>query len=80
MGRWVLGAYLFCMVSATLLFGQSVEPNFQQDPVEVYGSRALAGVLVFGILIVLYSLIRYRGHTGGPLSWGLLVEIGRAHV
>lgn len=56
-----------------LLFSQSAEPAFQQDPVEVYGSRALTAVLLVGIAIVLFSLIRFRGRTSGPLSWGLLI-------
>ena len=42
------------------------------DPVDHYGSRLLAGLIVIGFAIVLYSLIRYRGTTTGPLSWGIL--------
>jgi cytochrome c nitrite reductase small subunit len=53
---------------------QRAEQQFQIDPVESYGSRVLAGVLVVGIILVIYSLIRYRGLTAGPLSWGILIS------
>ncbi|MBZ5722742.1 MAG: NapC/NirT family cytochrome c [Acidobacteriia bacterium] len=43
------------------------------DPVEHYGSRVLAGLIVIGMVSLLYSLIRYRGKTAGPVSWGVLV-------
>ena len=40
---------------------------------DYYGSRFLAAVIVLGIAVVLYSLIRYRGRTSSPLAWGLLI-------
>ena len=43
------------------------------DPVEHYGTRFLAGLIAAGVLILLYSLLRYRGKTAGPVSWGILV-------
>jgi nitrate/TMAO reductase-like tetraheme cytochrome c subunit len=43
------------------------------DPVDHYGSRLLAGVMVTGFALVLYSLIRYRGNPAGAASWGVLV-------
>ncbi|MGA9570983.1 MAG: NapC/NirT family cytochrome c [Candidatus Acidiferrales bacterium] len=46
---------------------------FQQDPVDLYGSRFLAAVIVVGLAVVLYSLFRYRGKDSGPVSWGLLI-------
>jgi cytochrome c nitrite reductase small subunit len=46
---------------------------FQQDPVDLYGSRFLAVVIVIGLAVVLYSLFRYRGRDSGPISWGLLL-------
>lgn len=42
------------------------------DPVDHYGSRLLAGLIVVGFALVLYSLIRYRGNTTSPVSWGIL--------
>lgn len=45
----------------------------QFDPVDHYGSRVLAGLIVLGIVLVLYSLIRYRGKAAGAASWGVLV-------
>jgi len=47
--------------------------EFQHDPIEYYTSRILSLILIAGIGLVLYSLIRYRGRTKGPLSWGLLL-------
>ena len=46
---------------------------FQVDPVDYWGSRALATVILIGIAVVLYSLDRYRGRASGPLAWGLLI-------
>jgi cytochrome c nitrite reductase small subunit len=46
---------------------------FREDPVDKYGSRFLVIVVLLGIAIVLYSLIRYRGKVAGPMSWGLLI-------
>ncbi len=46
---------------------------FQQDPVDYYGSRFLAVLIVAGIALVLYSLIRYRGRAAGPVPWGVLL-------
>jgi nitrate/TMAO reductase-like tetraheme cytochrome c subunit len=43
------------------------------DPVDHYGTRFLAGLIVIGAALVLYSIIRYRGNTTGPVSWGILV-------
>jgi cytochrome c nitrite reductase small subunit len=43
------------------------------DPVDHYGSRLLAGLIVIGFSLVLYSLVRYRGNTSSPVSWGILV-------
>jgi hypothetical protein len=42
------------------------------DPVDHYGSRFLAGLILVGIILVLYSLVRYRGKAGSPVSWGIL--------
>ena len=49
------------------------ENQFQHDPIEYYTSRILAVIMVFGIALGLYSLLRYRGRTQGPLSWALLL-------
>lgn len=46
---------------------------FQQDPVDQYGSRFLAIVILIGIGMVLWSLFRYRGRDVGPISWGFLI-------
>ncbi|MGA9543663.1 MAG: hypothetical protein WBQ85_08840 [Candidatus Sulfotelmatobacter sp.] len=49
------------------------QPAFQQDPVDQYGSRFLAVVILIGAGLVLWSLFRYRGRDVGPISWGFLI-------
>ena len=46
--------------------------KFQNDPVEHFGARLLAVVIILGIADVVYSLVRYRGRTVGAASWGVL--------
>ena len=46
---------------------------YQRDSVDQYGSRFLVVVIVIGSLVVLFSLLRYRGCDTGPVSWGLLI-------
>lgn len=48
------------------------ESRFQNDPVENFGQRFLTFLLIAGIAIVLYSIVRYRGRTAGAASWGIL--------
>ncbi len=45
---------------------------FRTDPVETWGSRFLIAILCIGIVLIAFSLIRYKGRTPSPLSWGLL--------
>ncbi len=45
----------------------------ERDPVEHYGSRILGSLLILGICLLLYSLIRHKGRATRPGSWGLLV-------
>lgn len=68
-GGWPLLAWAFIQVSA---FGQ--QPRFQQDPVEDYSAKFLTGVLIFGIGLLLFNLIRYRGRMAGSVSIALLVS------
>jgi len=51
------------------LLAQHHPSKFQVDPVEQYGAKMLTGIIILGIVVVLYSLIRYRGRLSGPLSW-----------
>jgi nitrate/TMAO reductase-like tetraheme cytochrome c subunit len=60
----------FCGMAA---FGQERRPEFLENPADHYGSRLLIGLLIAGILLVLYSLVRYRGRIEGALSWGFLI-------
>ena len=43
------------------------------DPVDHYGARVIAGLIVAGTVLVIYSLLRYRGKTSGIASWAVLI-------
>jgi len=47
--------------------------SFQHDPVEYYGARLLVGLLTLAIVLLAFNLLRYRGRTESPFSWGLLI-------
>ncbi len=67
-----LGAMAACMLTPLLLRAEQEGARFQQDPVEHFGARFLTVVIVIGIGIVIYSLVRYRGRTATAASWGFL--------
>ncbi len=52
-------------------YGQ--EGHFQYDPIEHYTSRFLTTILILGIGLIGYSLIRYRGRISGTPSWIFLL-------
>src|SRR5438874_11962754 len=52
-------------------YGQDAQ--FQQDPVEHLTANILTILIVLGISLILYSLIRYRGRLTTPASWGILI-------
>ena len=58
--------------SVATAFGQVEGTGFERDPIEYYGSRFLIGVLFFGAALILFSLLHYRGHIRGALSWVFL--------
>ncbi len=64
---WALSVPLFAAETSPL-----TKNKFQLDPVEDWGQRFLYAAIILGILIVLYTLIRYRGRTAGAVSWALL--------
>ena len=67
---------LLCLGAALIPLAASAQQEatkFQRDPVDQYGSRFLTVVIVIGVILVLYNLIRYRGKVAGPVSWGLLI-------
>ena len=47
--------------------------DFQHDPVEEGLASFLTIVLVLGVAILLYSIVRYRGRVTGRLAWALLI-------
>ena len=59
--------------SGMAAYGQQRRPAFMVNPADQYGSRLLIGLAIAGILLVVYSLIRYRGQIEGALSWGFLI-------
>ncbi len=64
----LLGA---CFAAAAC--GQAGPLSFESDPAEYYGSRFFLTILLLGAVLVLYSLIRYRGRVEGTISWTLLI-------
>jgi nitrate/TMAO reductase-like tetraheme cytochrome c subunit len=59
--------------SAVATAAQEGKVLFTQDPIELHASRFLAAILLLGIALLLYSLLRYRGRLSGTLSWVLLI-------
>jgi len=49
------------------------ESQFQQDPVERITAEVLITLIILGIVVVLYSLFRYRGRTEQTGSWAFLL-------
>jgi cytochrome c nitrite reductase small subunit len=65
-----------CLLFLALSFAmqaQSSEPRFQTDPVDYFGSRFLTGLMMLGIVILLYSMVRYRGRLTGAVATTLAV-------
>jgi cytochrome c nitrite reductase small subunit len=59
--------------SPYLAHAQQEAMRFQQDPVERVAVRLLVALAIAGIAIVVYSLVKYKGGSVRPLSWGLLI-------
>src|SRR2546422_11123846 len=63
--------FFFCVgVAVPVAYGQ--EPNFQYDPIEHYTGRFLTTILILGLAITAYSILRYRGRITGIASWMFL--------
>jgi len=65
-----LGGFAFF---PSLARAQQEAARFQMDPVEHAAVRLLVALAIIGIVVVIYSLLKYKGAAVGPLSWGLLV-------
>lgn len=71
MSKYILGLLVFTL--PWTVQAQSTESRFQTDPIDYFGSRFLTGLMALGILILLYSLVRYRGRLTGAVATALLV-------
>lgn len=52
---------------------QEEAKRFQQDPVERAGDRLLVALASIGIVVVIFSLLKYKGAAVGAASWGLAI-------
>jgi cytochrome c nitrite reductase small subunit len=52
---------------------QQEAARFQMDPVEHAAVRVVVALAIIGIVVVIYSLLKYKGAAAGPVSWGLLI-------
>lgn len=66
-------AVLLVLAVPGVLQAQVAEGRFQTDPVDYFGSRFLTGLMALGIVILLYSMVRYRGRLPGAVAATLLV-------
>lgn len=69
-------ARVFLSIAQTLVLFPGIvraQDTSRFDPVEHYGARFLTGLIVAGALLVIYSLLRYRGNTSGIASWAVLI-------
>jgi cytochrome c nitrite reductase small subunit len=68
------GLFGFCAAAFAFLPFRALaqQDTFQRDPVETYGARLLGVIIATGVVLVLYTLIRYRGNVSGPVAWALV--------
>jgi cytochrome c nitrite reductase small subunit len=74
-GRLALQGFLvaiFCLAPFRALAQQN-GVQFQQDPVEQVAARLLVAFALIGIVVVICSLLRYKGEAVRPVSWVLLI-------
>jgi cytochrome c nitrite reductase small subunit len=69
--RPVVGSAIGLLIPE-IIHAASDSAVFHTDPVETWGSWFLIGVLCLGIVLILFSLLRYKGATPSPFSWALL--------
>jgi len=72
------GSFIASLAACLLLFpfiarAQQEGAAFQQDPVEQVAARVVAALAILGIVVVIFSLLKYKGAAVGPISWGLLI-------
>lgn len=65
--------YNTCAASAAILHANAADTPFESDPAEYYGSRFFLTMLLLGVGLILYSLIRYRGRLQSSAAWILLI-------
>ena len=64
---------VFPLLGAAGSAPEDAAAQFQQDPVQQVAARVLVALAVIGVVVVIYSLIRYRGSAVGPASWAVLI-------
>ncbi len=64
----------FVLFSPMLARAQQPEAlRFQQDPAEHVAVRLLVTLAIAGIVVVTYSLLKYKGRTARAFPWALLI-------
>jgi cytochrome c nitrite reductase small subunit len=71
--RWLQPLAIFYCIWFIPSSARAQQNVFQQDPVDHYGSRFLAVVIILGMALVLFNLFRYRGVDSGASSWAILI-------
>ena len=72
--RRARNATIGCAFAWTAAYGEDTSTAaFHTDPAEVWGSRFLIATVSLGIVLLLFTILKYRGKTTGAMSWGLLV-------
>lgn len=65
-------AALWCVLAVPVAARAQLDQS-KFDPLDHYGSRFLAALILTGAALVLYSLLRYRGKPAGMGAWGILI-------
>ncbi len=71
----IAGVYLPRIPALACLAALSEEARAAsaESAVDRYGSNVLLGIILAGMLVGAYGLIRYKGRMEGPLAWGTML-------
>ncbi|HUO34402.1 MAG TPA: NapC/NirT family cytochrome c [Candidatus Acidoferrum sp.] len=77
MRGWLGRAGSFLAASLVLMpliaQAQDQASRYQQDPVEQAAARVVTVLAVLGIVVLIISIVKFKGAAVGPVSWGLLI-------